>query len=146
MAVSRFWQDKSLEQMSREEWESLCDGCGRCCLHKLEDEDTDELYFTRVACRNLNESTCRCIDYPNRKTLVPECLVLTPEEPAVFDWLPDTCAYRLLSQGNPLPSWHPLISGTTESVVLAGISVKGKVVSENSVHPDDMEDHVIHWV
>ena len=141
-----FWQHKSMAEMSQMEWESLCDGCGRCCLHKLEDEETDELHFTRVACRYLDENSCRCREYPQRKMLVPDCLVLNPSELDVFSWLPNTCAYRLLSEGQPLPNWHPLVSHSAHSVYEAGISVQGKVLSEDHVHPDGMEEHVIQWV
>jgi len=144
--VSLYWEEKSLAEMDQSEWERLCDGCGKCCLHKLEDEDTGELHFTRVACRYLEESSCRCREYADRKRLQPECLVLTVKEPETFDWLPETCAYRLLSQGNPLPSWHPLVSGNVDSVAEAGISVRGKILSEVCVHPDGLDEHIVHWV
>lgn len=140
------WWEKPLSQLSRDEWENLCDGCGRCCLHKLIDDDTDELHYTRVACELLDVTTGHCGDYPNRKTKVPECLVLTLEASEAFDWLPNSCAYRLRAQNLPLPSWHPLISGDKESVKQAGISVADRVISAKDCAPEHYEDEVIHWV
>ena len=125
--------------MSAEEWESLCDGCGRCCLHKLEDEDTGDVFFTRVACRLLDIETCRCTQYGDRTRLVPDCLDLRLS-PYKLHWLPSTCAYRLLSQGEELPEWHPLISGTPQSVIDAGLSVSTIAIPEGQA--GDLEDHV----
>ena len=141
-----FWQNKALSDLSQEEWEALCDGCGRCCLNKLEDEDTSELYFTNVACHLLDLNNCRCRDYPNRLKRVPECLVLSLKHTEVFEQLPSTCAYRLRIEGRPLPTWHPLVSGDPESIHAAGISVRGKVVSEEFIHPDQLPEHMISWV
>ena len=136
-----FWEVKTLEQMSREEWESLCDGCGKCCIHKLEDEDTGELHATNVACRLLDRRSGRCTDYKHRKLYVPECVRLTPAKLKQLDWLPSTCAYRLLADGDDLPEWHPLITGDPESVHRAGQSVRGWTVSEDEA--GDLEHHLV---
>jgi uncharacterized cysteine cluster protein YcgN (CxxCxxCC family) len=128
--TDEFWKRKSLAEMSRAEWESLCDGCALCCLQKLEDEDTGDIYFTDIACRLLDTDACRCTSYANRAKLVSSCLVLSVDEPESFDWLPGTCAYRLLANDDALPDWHPLITGNPDSVHEAGISAKGKCTSE----------------
>jgi len=128
--TDEFWKRKSLTEMSREEWESLCDGCALCCLQKLEDEDTGEIYFTDIACKLLDTRGCRCTDYSNRAKLVSTCLVLSADEPEAFRWLPATCAYRLVANGDDLPDWHPLVTGDAGSVHESGISAKGKCVSE----------------
>ena len=141
-----FWQEKPLAEMSRQEWESLCDGCARCCLHKLEDEDSGEVHYTSVVCKYLDESSCRCTDYPNRHSLVPDCVLLNPDTVGTFKWLPTTCAYRLVAEGKDLAWWHPLVSGRAETVQEAGITIKGKCISEEHVHPDDFEENIIHWV
>ncbi len=144
--MENFWEVKSLAQMNNKEWEALCDGCGKCCLHKLEDEDDGALYYTDIACQLLDVETCRCTDYGNRLKKVPDCLTLTADGLADVHFLPDTCAYRLLSENKPLESWHPLVSGTAKSVHHADVSVSGKVLSEDYIHPDDFETRVIHWV
>lgn len=138
-----FWERKPLEGMTTEEWESLCDRCGNCCLHKLEDEDTGRITPTRVACHLLDLGSCRCGDYANRKQRVPDCIKLTPDDVLRYRWLPATCAYRLLAEGKPLPYWHPLVSGDPESVHRAGISVRGKAVSEADVQPGDLENYTL---
>lgn len=129
--TDEFWKRKSLAEMSAGEWESLCDGCALCCLHKLENEDTGEVFYTDIACKLLDVNSCRCTDYAARAKKVADCLVLSIDEPDAFQWLPATCAYRLLADGGELPEWHPLITGDPGSVHEAGISAMGKVVSEN---------------
>lgn len=140
-----FWEEKTLQQMSRNEWESLCDGCGKCCLHKLHYEDSDEIVFTRVAC-HLLDSQCRCSNYDNRLEIVPDCLNLGPDNIHQTDALPDTCAYRLLAEGKNLPEWHPLMTADKNSVHTAGVSVRGQFISENFVHPDGLDEHIIDWI
>jgi uncharacterized cysteine cluster protein YcgN (CxxCxxCC family) len=135
-----FWAVKSLHELTPEEWESLCDGCGRCCLHKLEDEDSGEIFFTRVACRQLDLTSCRCRAYPDRAFVVPGCLDLRGS-PEAMAWLPATCAYRLRSEGSPLPAWHPLISGNSDSVHKAGISVRRIAITETGM--EDLEDFIV---
>ncbi len=138
-----FWKTKRLDEMSRAEWESLCDGCGRCCLHKLRDEESGALSFTNVACRLLSLETCRCTDYANRRRRVPDCVNLTPAAVRRIDWLPPSCAYRLLEEGKPLAWWHPLVSGDPDTVHTAGVSARGRAVSERGAGP--LEHHVVDW-
>jgi uncharacterized cysteine cluster protein YcgN (CxxCxxCC family) len=139
-----FWETKKLSQMTTEEWESLCDGCGKCCLNKLEEEDTGEIYFTSVVCNLIDLDTCRCTRYLERTTLVPECLDLKQHDFAEYNWLPSTCAYRLLADGKDLPSWHPLISGSQQQVKDAGVSICSYAMKEEDC--DDLEDHIIEWL
>lgn len=144
--MADFWRDKALAELTHGEWESLCDRCGRCCLLKLEDIDNGELHFTNIACRQLQQSTCQCRQYAQRTRLVPDCLELTPESlPGLLDHLPTSCAYRRLAEGRPLPPWHPLLSGEPDSVARAGITVSGKVISEEYIHPEQYQEHVIVW-
>lgn len=140
-----FWKQKTLEQMTDQEWESLCDGCARCCLNKLEDWDSGEIVWTNVACTLLDERTCRCKDYDNRSATVPDCIRLTPAEVRSLSWLPPTCAYRLVRDGEDLYWWHPLISGDADTVHVAGISTLGKTVPEDNMALEDYEYHVAAW-
>jgi uncharacterized cysteine cluster protein YcgN (CxxCxxCC family) len=139
-----FWQRKALEDLSREEWESLCDGCGKCCLNKLEDLSSGEIHYTNVACNLLDLKSCQCSDYPNRSVQVPECVTLTPQNSRELHWMPATCAYRLLAAGKNLPSWHPLLSGDHHAMQRAGQSVCGRVIHERDA--DNLEHHLITWV
>lgn len=136
--MDQFWQHKTLDQLTPEQWEALCDGCGRCCLQKLKNPTTGKVYYTWVACYLLDTETCRCTNYELRHILVPDCVRLEPGNVPILNWLPKTCAYRLVAQGRPLPSWHPLISKNRASVHDAGISVRDRAVSEIFVHPDDL--------
>lgn len=138
-----FWKTTALADMSREQWESLCDGCGLCCLQKLEDEQTGRIYYTNVACRLLDLETCRCSDYTHRHLYVPDCIELTPETIGDYNWLPETCAYRLLAEGKDLPEWHHLVCGDPDAVHRAGISRAGRMISEERVREEDLEDHII---
>lgn len=141
-----FWRDKSLTEMSDAEWEALCDGCARCCLIKLEDEDTAEVHYTALVCDLLDIERCRCTRYPARHELVPDCIEFSADLAASLAWLPRTCAYRRLAEGRGLADWHPLVSGRPDSVHEAGISVRGRVIPARLVDEDDYEDHVITWV
>jgi uncharacterized cysteine cluster protein YcgN (CxxCxxCC family) len=146
MGVGKYWETKSLDEMSRAEWEGLCDGCARCCLVKLEDEDTSEIHYTDVGCKLLDGATCKCRDYPNRQKKVEDCVRLTPESVRDLNWLPTTCAYRLLSEGKDLPDWHPLVSGDAESVHSAGISVRKRIsASEDDLTPDQIVERIVRW-
>lgn len=139
-----YWETTPLDRMTQKEWEALCDGCGKCCMNKLEDEDTQEVALTNVACRLFDDSNCRCSQYDIRHQFVPECIVLKPQNiDANLYWMPDTCAYKLLHNGRPLYDWHPLISGNAQTVHDAGISMQGATYPEFEVDEDDWEDHVI---
>ena len=140
-----FWEIKSLTEMNQQEWESLCDGCARCCLIKLEDEDGGDIHYTNIVCDLLDLESCRCTQYQSRLQLVPECVVVTPEVLDQLHWMPSTCAYRLLWEGKPLPEWHPLVSGNADSVHLAGISVRGRVYRQAEINDDELEDHIVDW-
>ncbi len=140
-----FWEKKPLNELSPQEWEALCDGCGRCCLIKLEDEDTGEIFNSDVRCRLLDEKTCKCTDYKNRKQKVPDCIKLTPANVGEISWIPVTCAYRRLAEGRGLAWWHPLISGDPETVKQAGISVLGRTVAETDVKSGEWVSHAVDW-
>ncbi|MFH8134713.1 YcgN family cysteine cluster protein [Pantoea osteomyelitidis] len=141
MTETPFWQRKRLDEMNDEEWESLCDGCGQCCLNKLQDADTDEIYFTNVACNQLNIQTCQCRNYERRFEYEEDCIKLTRENLTTFNWLPRTCAYRLLAEGKGLPAWHPLLTGSKKAMHAQRISVRYIAVRESEVR--DWEDHII---
>ena len=141
MSAKPFWETTPLDRMTRAQWESLCDGCGKCCVHKLEDDETGQIFPTNVACRLLDPRTALCKDYPNRKAQVPECVRLTPAKLETIDWLPASCAYQRIYNGEGLADWHPLVSGDPQSVHTAGFSVRGKTVSEDDV--GDLENHII---
>ena len=140
-----FWEEKSLEEMSDKEWEALCDGCGRCCLVKLEDEDTGQIVNSDAHCKLLDPKTCRCVDYANRQEIVPDCVKLDAKNVSQIAWMPATCAYRRIADGKGLAWWHPLISGDPQTVVDAGISVSGRVVCETSIADEDWEKHIVGW-
>ena len=138
-----FWRHKSLAEMTEQEWELLCDGCARCCLHKLEDEDTGIIYYTNVACRLLDTYTCQCKDYARRKVLIRDCVKLNLNQPEILQQMPPSCAYRLVAEGRPLLAWHHLISGSRDTVHTVGISVRGRCVKEEDV--TDYEDQIVDW-
>jgi uncharacterized cysteine cluster protein YcgN (CxxCxxCC family) len=140
-----FWDEKSLKEMSQEEWESLCDGCGRCCLVKLEDEDSGQVFTSDVHCRLLDGETCACSDYEHRQARVPDCIKLTPDNVGTITWIPKSCAYRRIAEGRGLAWWHPLVSGDPETVVAAGVSVRNRTVSEEKVPPGEWENHIADW-
>lgn len=145
-STQAFWQHKTLEEMSEQEWEALCDGCGRCCLQKLENADTGEVFYTDLACRLYDLTRGGCSDYAHRQQRVSTCLKLTVELIPQFHWLPSTCAYRLLAEGTNLPEWHPLISGSSDSVGKAGFSICGRALAEQQVPESDWEERIITWV
>ena len=142
-AVKPFYETKSLHDMTLREWESLCDGCGKCCVVLLQEHEDGPVWRTRLACQLLDLETTRCSDYANRHARVPGCVKLTPDNIAACTWMPDTCAYRLLSEGAPLPDWHPLKTGDPDSVVRAGISTRGSLIRETDIDPHDFEDHIV---
>ena len=141
-----FWQSKTLAEMTQKEWESLCDKCGLCCLNKIEDEDSGEYYYTSVACSLLDPDSGRCREYKNRADKKCDCLQLTPENIKGINWLPVSCAYRLIQEGKELEPWHPLISGDPDSVHKADISMQGMVISEDDIDPDDLSEYAVDWV
>ena len=146
MSETRFWETKSLDNMTNDEWESLCDGCGRCCLHKLVNDETGDVFYTRVACRLLNAENGRCDRYADRLNEVADCLDVRRMRSAELAWMPNTCAYRRIAEGKSLPDWHPLLSGDPASVVSAGIAVAGRTISEEHADLDNLEAEIIEWV
>lgn len=138
-----FWHRKTLAQMNPQEWESLCDGCARCCLEKLEDFESGEVSYTNIGCGLLDVHACRCSNYSERKSFVPDCVRLTPNNIMSLKWMPSTCAYKLLSEGKDLPDWHPLVTGDTDSVHKAGISIRGRAVAQEDA--GDFENHIVVW-
>lgn len=142
----QFWKNFSLDELSQAEWEALCDGCGLCCLVKLEDEDTHEVAYTKVSCKLLDCKTARCSDYPNRMQFVPDCIQLSPEKLQHIHWLPSTCAYRRLNEGKKLPTWHYLNTGSRESVLEARKSAAGRCISELDVNEDEIDEYIVRWV
>jgi uncharacterized cysteine cluster protein YcgN (CxxCxxCC family) len=144
-AKEPFWRTKPMAEMTRAEWESLCDGCGKCCLLKLQDEDSGELFHTDVACRLLDLHGCRCTRYKDRQELVPDCVKLSPENVGGLNFMPSTCAYRLVAEGKDLPDWHPLVTGRRDSVYKAGMSIRYRVISEDEIDEDDLPDRIVEW-
>ena len=142
----QFWKHYTLQELTSEEWEALCDGCGKCCLIKLEDEETQEIAFTKVACKLLDCKTAYCSNYQNRHQHVPDCIQLTPEKLQQIRWLPQSCAYRRLNEGKSLPAWHYLNTESRESIIQAGKSAAGRCISESDVSEDDIEDYIVRWI
>ena len=142
---SRYWESIALKDMNTEQWEALCDGCGKCCVIKLEDVDDGAIYYTDIGCTLLDTGDCRCKNYPERKSIVPDCVILTPDRLDALNWMPKTCAYRLLHQGQDLPQWHPLITGDPNSTHLSGHSVAGKILTEGDIDEEDYPDHITNW-
>ena len=140
---TKFWLTTALEDMNDQQWESLCDGCGQCCAHKLQDEDTEEIFFTNIVCRYLDTNKCQCSVYQDRHAHVPDCIKITPENAKTLAWIPETCAYKRLANGQSLPKWHPLETGDPKSAQKANISVTNKVISEADIDMDDLEDYLV---
>ena len=142
---NNFWETKNLIDMNENEWESLCDKCGKCCVIKLEDFDTQEVHYTNVSCKLLCEKSASCKDYENRKSIVPDCIILSPDNLKDLKWMPETCAYKLLNEGKELPYWHPLLSGNDKEIVNSGNSVKNRVTNENKIKIKDLPDYIFNW-
>ena len=140
-----FWETIPLMEMNKQQWESLCDGCAKCCLHKLEDEDTGEVHYTEIVCRYLDRDTCNCTEYKHRQELVPNCVWLKPEDVKEFHWLPSSCSYRLISEGKPLPKWHHLRSGDKDLIHKRNQSMRRKGIPDDKIPEDDWQDHII-WM
>ncbi|MCO8044728.1 YcgN family cysteine cluster protein [Acinetobacter bohemicus] len=141
-----FWKHYTLTELTSAEWEALCDGCGLCCLIKLEDEETAEVAYTKVACKLLDCQTARCADYSNRLDYVPDCIQLTPEKLQEIHWLPSSCAYRRVNEGKSLPSWHYLNTGSRQTILQARKSAAGRCLSETDIHEDEIEEYIVRWV
>ncbi|MDG1883715.1 MAG: YcgN family cysteine cluster protein [Alphaproteobacteria bacterium] len=142
---NNFWETKNLIDMNENEWESLCDKCGKCCVIKLEDFDTQEVHYTNVSCKLLCEKSASCKNYENRKSIVPDCIILSPDNLKDLKWMPETCAYKLLNEGKELPYWHPLLSGNDKEIVNSGNSVKNRVTNENKIKIKDLPDYIFNW-
>ena len=142
---NKFWETKNLIDMNENEWESLCDKCGKCCVIKLEDFDTQQVHYTNVSCKLLCEKSASCKDYENRKSIVPDCIILSPDNLKDLKWMPETCAYKLLNEGKNLPYWHPLLSGNDKEIVKSGNSVKNRVTNENEIKIKNLPDYIINW-
>lgn len=142
----RYWEHKRLDQLSKEEWESLCDGCAQCCQVRVQRDEIKQIDVLPVTCELLDLQSCRCTKYANRHRLVPDCVELTPENVTALEWLPDTCAYRLIGEGKPLFEWHPLLAGNRKKMEELGISVAQRAVSACDVHPDDLQSEILKWV
>ena len=140
---NRFWETIPFDQLSQTQWESICDGCAQCCAHKLQDEDTDEIFYTNVVCEYLDTQKCQCSVYTDRHTYVPDCIKITPENAKELSWIPETCGYKRLANGKPLPEWHPLVTGERDSTELANMSIRDKVISEADIVMDDLEDYLV---
>ena len=142
---NKFWETKNLIDMNENEWESLCDKCGKCCVIKLEDFDTQQVHYTNVSCKLLCEKSASCKDYENRKSIVPDCIILSPDNLKDLKWMPETCAYKLLNEGKNLPYWHPLLSGNDKEIVNSGNSVKNRVTNENVIKIKNLPDYIFNW-
>ena len=142
---NKFWETKNLIDMNENEWESLCDKCGKCCVIKLEDFDTQQVHYTNVSCKLLCEKSASCKDYVNRKSIVPDCIILSPDNLKDLKWMPETCAYKLLNEGKNLPYWHPLLSGNDKEIVKSGNSVKNRVTNENEIKIKNLPDYIFNW-
>ena len=142
---NKFWETKNLIDMNENEWESLCDKCGKCCVIKLEDFDTQQVHYTNVSCKLLCEKSASCKDYENRKSIVPDCIILSPDNLKDLKWMPETCAYKLLNEGKNLPYWHPLLSGNDKEIVNSGNSVKNRVTNENEIKIKNLPDYIFNW-
>ena len=145
VSQNQFWKTIALDQLDKDQWESLCDRCGKCCVLKLEDVDTGDVHYTDVACKLLDCENVRCTNYAARKTHVPDCVLLTPDNLGILSWMPQSCAYRLIYEKKDLPDWHPLITGDAKSTTLAGHSIANRVLPEGSVDEDDLPDHITNW-